>query len=107
MTNAADFGRSIATLTMRNALDSYEDGRLEEAAKACASMPRSDPGSFDALHLLWPVKMAAGDMPEAVWLLTAAANLRPPSHEAATRQRARGARPASMGAGELRRSAAT
>jgi protein O-GlcNAc transferase len=71
------------TLSIRNAIELYEAGRLDEAADACAATLRSDSGHFDALQLLGMVKLAQGETDEALRLLTAAVKQRPRSHEAA------------------------
>jgi predicted O-linked N-acetylglucosamine transferase (SPINDLY family) len=62
---------------------SYEEGRLAEAAEACAAYLESHPGHFDALHLAGAIKIAQRDAAAAVALLTAAVKLRPRSPEAA------------------------
>jgi protein O-GlcNAc transferase len=61
----------------------YQDGRLDEAAAACAAFIEVHAGFFDAWHLAGVVKIAQGDPAGAVPLLTQALKLRPRSCEAA------------------------
>jgi protein O-GlcNAc transferase len=70
-------------MAIRQAMNAYRDGRLDDAAQACATVISWDSGHFDALHLAGVVKLAQGDAPEAVRLLTEAVKLKARSPEAA------------------------
>ena len=76
-------GRPDLTMALRQAMNAYRGGRLEEAAQACATVISWDSGNFDAHHLAGVVKLAQGDAPEAVRLLTEAVKLKARSFEAA------------------------
>ncbi len=68
---------------IEHAVQCYEEGRLDEAAAACAGYLKAHPEHFDALHLAGVIKIAQGKPSDAVPLLTFAAKLRPRSSEAA------------------------
>ena len=70
-------------MAIRQAMNAYRDGRLDDAALACATVISWDSGHFDALHLAGVVKLAQGGAPEAVRLLTEAVKLKARSPEAA------------------------
>jgi protein O-GlcNAc transferase len=70
-------------MALRQAMQAYRDGRLDEAAQACATVISLDSGHFDAHHLAGVVRLARGDAPEAVRLLTEAVKLKARSPEAA------------------------
>jgi protein O-GlcNAc transferase len=70
-------------MALRQAMQAYRDGRLDEAAQACATVISLDSGNFDAHHLAGVVRLARGDAPEAVRLLTEAVKLKARSPEAA------------------------
>jgi len=76
-------GRPDLTVALRQAMQAYRNGRLDEAAQACATVISWDSGHFDAHHLAGVVKLAQGDAPEAVRLLTEAVKLKARSFEAA------------------------
>jgi protein O-GlcNAc transferase len=61
----------------------YEEGRLDEAAAACAEFLATYPSHFDALHLAGVIKIAQGEPAAAVTLLTEAVKVRPRAYEAA------------------------
>jgi predicted O-linked N-acetylglucosamine transferase (SPINDLY family) len=71
-------------MAVRQALQAYRDGRLDDAAQTCAMVISWDSGHFDAHHLAGVVKFAQGDTGEAIRLLAEAVKLRPRSAEAAS-----------------------
>jgi predicted O-linked N-acetylglucosamine transferase (SPINDLY family) len=77
-------GRPDLTIAVRQAMQAYRDGRLDEAAQACATVISWDSGHFDAHHLAGVVKLAQGDAGEAIRLLTEAVKLKARSPEAAS-----------------------
>jgi protein O-GlcNAc transferase len=76
-------GRPDLTIAVRQAMEAYRDGRLDDAAQACATVISWDSGHFDAHHLAGVVKIAQGDALEAIRLLTEAVKLKARSPEAA------------------------
>jgi len=44
-------GRPDLTIAVRQAMQAYRDGRLDDAAQACATVISWDSGHFDAHHL--------------------------------------------------------
>jgi hypothetical protein len=56
----ATCGRPDLTVALRQAMQAYRSGRLDEAAKACATVISWDSGHFDAHHLAGVVKLAQG-----------------------------------------------
>ncbi len=76
-------GRPDLTVALRQAAQAYRDGRLDDAAQACATVISWDSGHFDAYHLAGVVKIAQGDAPGAIRLLAEAVKLKARSPEAA------------------------
>jgi protein O-GlcNAc transferase len=77
------FDRPDLSTAVRQAMEAYREGRLDDAAQACATAISWDSGNFDAHHLAGVVKLAQGDAAEAIRLLTEAAKLKPRSPQAA------------------------
>jgi predicted O-linked N-acetylglucosamine transferase (SPINDLY family) len=71
------------TTAVRQANEAYRAGRLEEAAQSCTTAIALDSGHFDAHHLAGLVKLAQGDVPQAIRFLTEAVKLNARSAEAA------------------------
>jgi protein O-GlcNAc transferase len=75
--------RPDLTTAVLVAMEAYREGRLDEAAQACAAAISLDSGHFDAHHIAGMVKLAQGNAAEAVRFLTEAVKLKARSPEAA------------------------
>ena len=61
--------------SMQDAVALHRQGRLREAEKLYARVLKAAPDNFDALHLLGSLKAQAGQMGEALRLISAATKI--------------------------------
>lgn len=83
MASLPPFDRPDLTTAVRQATEAYRAGRFDEAAQSCAAAIAWDSGHFDAHHLAGLVKLAQGDVAQAIRYLAEAVKLRARSPEAA------------------------
>ena len=67
---------------MQEAVGLHRAGRLHEAEKIYVRVVKAAPDYFDALHLLGSLKAQAGQMGEALRLITAALKINPRATDA-------------------------
>ena len=64
---------------LAQALDLHHQGRLAEAGRLYAGILAVRPENFDALHMSGLIRLATGDLPEALRLVAGALQARPSS----------------------------
>lgn len=72
--NSGSFADEVA-LRLSSAAESYRQGRLDEAVRACNDLLQLDPGNSNAFHLLGLVEMSRGNLEQAGTLLRRAVSL--------------------------------
>jgi tetratricopeptide (TPR) repeat protein len=79
---SASLPRRNLVRLLRRAYESFHDGDLDRAERCCADVLASDPGDFDALHLLGLLCLQQQRLSEALRLLSAAVRADPWSADA-------------------------